>query len=129
MVLRGRPSSTTPVDTVRRLTELAHVDVPGDAETRENRLAGLGALAGMATGAGIGALLGVARAAGWRPGHVGGVVAASGVALVGANGPMTLLKVTDPRSWSRADWLADLAPHLAYGVVTAAVLNGLDDGR
>ncbi len=26
-------------------------------------------------------------------------------------------------------WVTDVVPHLAYGVVTAAVLSGLDAGR
>jgi hypothetical protein len=41
---------------------------------------------------------------------------------------MTVLGITDPRTWSRADWISDLAPHLAYGAITAGVLHGLDDG-
>jgi hypothetical protein len=27
--------------------------------------------------------------------------------------------VSDPRSWGAADWLADVVPHVAYGLVTA----------
>jgi hypothetical protein len=38
---------------------------------------------------------------------------------------MTVLKITDPRQWSTSDWLSDLVPHLAYGVVAAAALRGL----
>jgi hypothetical protein len=52
------------------------------------------------------------------------VVAGTGALLVG-NGPMTLLGVTDPRSWSAADWASDLAPHLAYGAVAGGVLQQL----
>jgi len=33
---------------------------------------------------------------------------------------------SDPRSWAAADWASDVVPHLAYGVVTAWVLEGLD---
>lgn len=39
--------------------------------------------------------------------------------MLGANGPMAGLGVTDPRSWSAGDWAADVVPHLAYGLVTA----------
>lgn len=39
---------------------------------------------------------------------------------------MTLLGVTDPRTWSVIDWVSDLVPHAAYGAVTAAVLRELD---
>ena len=66
------------------------------------------------------------RAAGWRPRPVVGVVAATTVAMLAGNAPMTLLGVTDPRRWTAGDWLADLVPHAAYGVVTASVLEGLD---
>jgi hypothetical protein len=46
--------------------------------------------------------------------------------MVGANGPMVILGVTDPRSWSGTDWLADLVPHAVYGIVTAQVLAALE---
>lgn len=42
-----------------------------------------------------------------------------------SDGSMTLLGVTDPRSWRRSDWLADIVPHLAYGVAAAATWNRL----
>ncbi|MCA1677061.1 MAG: hypothetical protein LC799_34400, partial [Actinobacteria bacterium] len=63
---------------------------------------------------GLGHGLGLYRSAGR------GALAATATALVAANGPMVLLGVTDPRSWSGSDWLADLVPHAAYGAVTAA---------
>ena len=129
MAVRARPASSTPTETVERLADRAHLDIPGAGESRANRLEGLASLSGLATGVGLGLVLGVARAAGWRPGPVGGTLAAAAVALVGANGPMALLGVSDPRNWSAADWAADLVPHLAYGAVTATVLHGLDGTR
>jgi hypothetical protein len=39
---------------------------------------------------------------------------------------MTVLGVTDPRSWAAEDWVADVIPHLAYGALTAVVLDDLD---
>ena len=126
MAVRGRPASSTPEDTVEALSALVHVPVPGAAETRSNRLQGLGALTGLVAGVGIGALVGAARAAGWRPGLAAGATAATVGALVGTNGPMTVLGVTDPRTWPASSWVADIVPHLAYGAVTAAVLDGLD---
>src|SRR3954452_7088049 len=50
MAWRGRPASSTPEDTVEKLAHTAGVEVPGDDETRSNRLAGLGPLTGPATG-------------------------------------------------------------------------------
>jgi hypothetical protein len=129
MAVRGRPASSTPSETVERLARSAHLDIAGSGESRANRVEGLAPLAGLATGVGLGVVLGLARAVGWRPGPVAGSLAATAVALVAANGPMTVLGITDPRTWSATDWAADLVPHLAYGAVTAAVLRGLDDGR
>ncbi|MDP9408433.1 MAG: hypothetical protein M3P95_11380 [Actinomycetota bacterium] len=127
MAVRGRPASSTPEDTVERLSEVVHVPVPGTGEVRTNRVAGLGPLTGLLAGVGVGALLGLTRAAGWRPGLGAATAAATLGALVGTNGPMTVLGVTDPRTWPASSWVADIVPHLAYGAVTAAVLHRLDD--
>ncbi|MDT0307141.1 hypothetical protein RM780_09220 [Streptomyces sp. DSM 44917] len=129
MALRGRPASSTPEETVERLTEVAGVPVPGGSGpdgTRAHRVSALGALTGMATGVAVGAALGaVAGAAGRRPGLLGGGLAAALVAMAGSSGPMAALGVTDPRTWSRADWVSDAVPHAAYGAVTAWVLRRL----
>jgi hypothetical protein len=126
MVARGRPASSTPEDTLEALSEKTHISIPGQGQDRANRVTGLGALTGIAAGVGTGALLGLARAAGYRPGKVvSGLVATLG-ALLGTNGPMTVLGVTDPRSWAAEDWVADVIPHLAYGALTAVVLDDLD---
>jgi hypothetical protein len=125
MAVRGRGVSSTPQDT--KLADLAGLEIPGDGQVRDNRVEGLAPLTGIAAGVGMGALLGVVRASGLRRGMLAGSTAATLLALVGTNGPMTVLGITDPRTWSRSDWIADLVPHLAYGVVTAAVLHGLDD--
>ena len=126
MAVRGRPASSIPAQAVQELANRAHVDIPGEGSTRDNRIEGLAPLAGLATGVGLGVLLGVARAFGWRPGPVAGTAVAAGVALVGANGPMTVMGVTDPRTWSLTDWISDVVPHLAYGAVTATLLSALD---
>jgi hypothetical protein len=125
MAVRGRPSSSTPEQTVETLSQKAHVPIPGVGQTRDNRLGGLGALTGLAAGVAVGAALGVARGIGWRPGPVTGAAAAVAAAMVAGNGPMTVLGVTDPRSWTPAAWVSDVVPHLAYGLVTASVLRRL----
>ncbi len=127
MAVRGRPASSTPEDTVIAMAQKAHVTIPGEGETRDNRVAGLGPLTGLFAGVGIGALLGLARAGGWRPGVGAGTAAATLGALVGTNGPMTVLGVTDPRTWPLSSWVADVVPHVAYGAVTAILLDLLDD--
>lgn len=125
MAIRGRPTSSTPEQTVERLAALTHIPIPGEGETRGNRVAGLGPLSGLATGVGTGVLLGFAQAAGWRPGPVVAAGSATLLALLGANAPMTALGVTDPRTWPVSSWVSDIVPHLAYGAVAAAVLRGL----
>lgn len=89
--IRGRPSSSTPETTVETLSSKTHVPIPGGEVARQNRVSGLGPLSGLlARGAQV-RCSGLARAAGWRPGSAVGAVAATAVAMVGTNGPMTLL--------------------------------------
>jgi hypothetical protein len=123
MVLRGRAASSTPRETVERLTKKVGLEVAGDAETRENRLEALGQLLGLTAGVGTGMALGLAHGVGWRPRPVIGAAVATVAALVAGNGPMTVLGVTDPRSWSRVDWASDVVPHVAYGIAAACVLR------
>lgn len=51
------------------------------------------------------------------------------VAIVGTDGPMTLLGIADLRTWAAKDWLTDLVHQLAYGLVTAAVTQNLGTGK
>jgi len=64
MAVRGRGSSGTPEQTVDTLAGAVGVDIPGDEETRGNRLTGLGALSGIVTGVSMGAMLGALRSVG-----------------------------------------------------------------
>ena len=123
MVGRGRGTSSTPEQTVEKLAEKAHVAIPGEGETRENRLQGLGPLTGLAAGVGVGVLVGLVRAAGFRTRPLVGTALTTAGVLVAANGPMTVLGITDPRTWSATDWLSDLVPHLAYGAVVETTMN------
>jgi hypothetical protein len=50
-------------------------------------------------------------------------VGAGLAANVGTTAPMVALGITDPRTWPVDSWVSDLVPHLAYGMVTAAVWN------
>ena len=120
MLVRGRPPSTTPERTAEVMAERAGVAVPGDEDARTNRLTALGAMSGIAAGVGMGAVYGLAHGLGWRPSVWVGAGAATVGALLGTNGPMTVLGITDPRTWTAVDWVSDILPHLAYGVVAAA---------
>lgn len=117
MAVRGRGASSTPEQTVEKLAAKAHVPIPGQGDTRDHRVQGLGPLSGLSAGVGFGVAVGLLRAAGFRSRPVAGTLLISAGILVATNGPMTALGVTDPRTWSRTDWLSDLVPHLAYGAV------------
>jgi hypothetical protein len=128
MAVRGRGASNTPERTVEKLVTEAGASIPGDQETRQNRLSGLGPLTGLVTGMAGGAVLGLIRSTGLRlPLPVAAVASAVGVMAM-TNGSMSVLEITDPRSWSTADWLSDALPHAAYGVVTAWTVGELAGG-
>jgi hypothetical protein len=127
MTLRGRPASKAPEETVDRLAGLTGHPVPGEGETRDHRLTGLGALSGTATGVGIGAALGALRAAGVRVPPLWGAVLVGAAVMAVTDGSMTALRVTDPRTWSATSWLSDAVPHLAFGAVTCATLDAITD--
>lgn len=126
MVVRGRAGSSTPERSVETLAEKAHLEIPGDGEKREHRVTALGALTGLVAGVGVGTLAGLARVAGFRPSVPVGTAVTAGAVLVANNGPMTVLGITDPRSWSASDWLSDVLPHLAYALVVQATLDAFD---
>lgn len=121
MAVRKRPPSSTPEQVAAILARLLHVPLPGDAAARQARLTGLGAVLGTAAGVSAGALLGLLRP--WTLDRPTGLTAAWVLAMLVGNGPMTVLGVTDPRTWSRADWLADVVPHLAYAVAAETTLE------
>jgi hypothetical protein len=128
MAIRGRPTSSTPEDSVEETAHRLGTEIPGDDDTRSNRLQGLGPLLGIGVGVGIGvAAAAVADAlppARALPLPVK-MALVGATALIGANAPMTLLGITDPRQWSASDWAADVVPHIAYGAATAATLEYL----
>ncbi|MFF5991028.1 hypothetical protein [Prauserella flavalba] len=126
MAVRGGQASSTPEQSVEKLASTVGVRVPGTGATRQSRLSGLGALLGALTGTTVGAAYGVLRGLGWRPPVLVGALATTGAAMVAAAGPMTVLGITDPRRWTADDWLSDVIPHVAYGVVTAATFHATE---
>ena len=123
MAVRGRGSSTTPQLTVEQIAGKANVPIPGGGEQRQNRIEGLGPLMGLAGGVAVGAAAGLVRAAGVRTRPLVGIALTTIGAMVPGNGPMALLGITDPRNWSAEDWLGDVVPHLAYGVVVKTTMD------
>jgi hypothetical protein len=129
MALRGRPTSRTPERSVEIIADRIGLSVPGEGAARDNRLTGLGALSGIATGVAIGAALGGLRAIGLRLPPRAGTPLVAAAAMVATDLPMARIGVSDPRTWSAADWLSDLIPHLAYAAVSCATLEALDRKR
>lgn len=122
VAVRGRPESEAPQRVVAALADAAGVQLPGGRRLRARRLSALGPLAGTVTGVAVGGLAGVLRSAGLRvPTAVGGPLLGA-AAMLASDGPIALLRISDPRRWSAADWVADAVPHLVYGVTTHATL-------
>jgi hypothetical protein len=124
MAVRGRPSSPLPGEVAQRLGRKVRLSL-GEGEQAEHRREALGSLAGYATGTLIGAAYGVAYPVArhlpppWRSAAVGLA------AMAATDGVSAALGATDPRSWSAADWVSDIVPHVAYGAGTVSSFEGL----
>jgi hypothetical protein len=125
MAVRARPASGAPAQAVEELARKAGTELPGDGSERDNRLAGLGPLAGVMTGAAVG----VAAAFAWpalarTPGPLAAALLGA-LAMAGSDGPLVALGLTKPADWTPADWASDIIPHLAYGAAAYATLAAL----
>lgn len=136
MAMRGRASSNTPAEVIRKLAEksgasdLATPDAESSDETK-NRRSALGALSGYLVGIGVGALYGAMRARTKKmPALLAGSLAGA-AAMAASDVPATRLKATNPKEWGAAGWAADIIPHAIYGTVTALVYDSLStrDGK
>ena len=125
MAWRGRPPSSIPQQSVEELARRAGREIPGTGAERENRLEGLGALAGIATGLAVGTAAGELRAVVLRLGPVLGPVLLGGAAMAATDVSLTRLGLTDPREWDATAWLSDAGPHLAFGVISYAALRAM----
>ncbi|HEX3462725.1 MAG TPA: hypothetical protein VHS78_01560 [Candidatus Elarobacter sp.] len=128
MALRGRPSSETPSEFVKKLaTSLGIEALAAEGEEAENRRSGVGALLGFANGIGVGIAYGAVRPA-LRdvPAPVAGVLAGA-AAMALSDVPLVQSGATDPASWGAAGWIADIVPHLLYGLALAYAFDALDD--
>jgi xanthosine utilization system XapX-like protein len=143
MLVRGRPASRLPADVAGRLADEIglpldfdlHADAEEDAEADDdepeetgrlaNRQEALGALLGYSNGLGIGVGYALLRVILPRPPTWLAGAALGGLAIAGSNYPATQLGLTDPQTWSGADWIADVVPHMAFGIVTAAAFEAI----
>lgn len=130
MLVRARPPSAMPGKVADRLADAAGIELaqPGERPDKHvNRREAGGALLGYVMAIGMAVLYAVARRLGVRmPLPVAGI-AVGGAAMFASDATATGLGVTDPTTWGAAGWAADIVPHLGYGIVTAAVLEFLDD--
>lgn len=122
MTVRGRAPSDAPQQVVSALAAAAGTGIPGGRRERARRLSALGTLTGLLTGVALGAGTGVLRSAGVRlPAMVGGPLLGL-VAMAASDAPIAALRISDPRGWTAADWVADGVPHLVYGLTAHATL-------
>ena len=124
MALRGRPASSVPARVAEQLGGRVGLTIPGSVAARRNRLEGLGALAGIATGAGVGAVTGQLQDAVRRLGPLAGPAVIGGLAMLVTDLTTAGFGVSDPRTWDASSWLSDVVPHLAFGAVVYAALPG-----
>lgn len=125
MSVRGRPPSDVPARVAGTVADALGADL-GDAQTAPHRRSGIGALLGYANGLATGVLLGlVSPLLGRLPTPLASVVV-GGAAMAGSDVPVTTLGVSDPRTWGTSGWLADIGPHLVYGLVTVAAFRWLN---
>jgi hypothetical protein len=132
MLVRGRAPSSVPASVAGVLADrfgLGPLRPDNEAPPAQHRREAAGALLGYATGVGVGVGYGVVRA------RVGSVPLVRSALLLGltamtaANAPIVLLKISDPRTWSAADWISDLIPHVAYGLAAAATYDACSGGK
>jgi hypothetical protein len=126
MAVRARPASDSPSEAVDELAGKAGVEIPGKDDERANRLAGLGPLSGILTGAAVGVTAALAWPALRRVPAPLGAALLGGLAMGGADGPLVALGLTSPGKWTPADWASDVVPHLGYGAAVYATLSALD---
>lgn len=130
MTLRGRASSEVPAEVAAELAQrvgISLADGTGDgaSEKAQHRKSGLGALMGYGVGLGLATVYGLLHPHLSWPGRLAAGAALGLAAMAAADVPATVLGKTNPRTWGAAGWASDIAPHLAYGLVTVAVYSAL----
>jgi hypothetical protein len=125
MVIRARPESEMPAKAAEMLADQAGRPIVGDDTERENRREGLGALLGIANGLSVGVGVGLLGPVLVRlPRLIAGTLVGA-AAMAASDVPMVSMGLTDPKTWSRADWVTDAVPHVVYGMAAIAALRAL----
>jgi len=134
MAIRGRPSSSAPtnlVSTLARFVGLAPTTQDGGTQdqTAQHRESGLGALLGYVNGLGTGIAYGLLREQFDEVSLPLASIGAGLTAMAASDVPLIALRVSNPKTWGVSGWLADLIPHLIYGLITVStyeVLRNMD---
>lgn len=129
MAWQARAASDAPARTIDSLASTLGHGVPGVGDAREHRLDALGALGGTTVGLLVAVAASAARAGGLRLPAPLGALATGAAAMAASDVPLVALDISDPQTWTTQAWVSDIAPHLAYGVVTSAVLRASEPAR
>lgn len=132
MAIRGRSSSNAPAKLVSTMADTLGLPLSSQGvkandqnQTAQNRESGIGALMGYVNGLGTGVVYGLIRS---QLDEIPLPLAAVGVglaAMAGSDVPLTVLGVSNPKTWGVSGWLEDLIPHLIYGLVTVGTYEAL----
>lgn len=125
MAIRGRGASSMPEAAVEKLADRVGYSIPGQGDERQSRLSGLGALSGIAAGSAAGVAASMLGPLVRRLPLPLAAALVGGMAMAGSDVPLTRLGLTDPATWSTADWLSDALPHLAFGAAAVLTLRAL----
>jgi hypothetical protein len=91
----------------------------------DNRRSAAGALLGYALGIGLGGAYGLVRPILGRVSTPLAGVTVGLTAMTAADASYAVTGVSDPKTWSMADWILDLVPHVIYGLVTVATYEAI----
>jgi hypothetical protein len=124
MLLRGRAPSGVPAKAAGIIAGqlgIHSLAVDNDTPAAEHRREAAGAMLGYLVGAGMG--IAHATIAPKGDSLLRDGIALGLAAMAASDGPIVLTGASDPTTWGISGWLSDAIPHLAYGLVTAAVLH------
>jgi hypothetical protein len=123
MLLRGRAASGVPAKMIAILADDFGIEALASAATgnqADNRRSAAGALLGYALGVGLGGTYGLVRPILGRVSTPLAGVAVGLAAMTAADASYAVTGASDPKTWTMADWISDLVPHVLYGLVTVA---------